>query len=260
MKENINDIRKCLEIIQKSFDEAEKCTSCEESCCDVYGNLVKRIYKSLNNIEQYYYTSSNEISINEVSSPYKYFSDDSWYNPYSCYEEECEPCECPEDCCDTCECIVDCTECVVDCTECVVDCTECTRAKIFLTSFDEQTIESYLPIAFENTPVQNDNLEVFELINQTTIVLKEEGFYSFEYFAMPKTANKTLALYLNNTELSLTRYTNRAASEKIIGRGIFYNNTPNSELKIVNIDNNDLKLEKGIIESTVLAYLYITQL
>ncbi len=251
MKENINEIRKCLKIIQKSFDEAEKCASCEESCCDIYGNLVKRIYASLNNIEQQYYSYSNEISIEEVSSPYKYFSDDSWYNPYSCYEEECEPCECecPEDCCESCECPEDC------CESC-----ECTNAKIFLTSFEEQTIESYLPISFENTPIQNDNLETFELINPSTIVLKKEGFYSFEYFAMPKTANKTLALYLNDVELTLTRYTNRAASEKIVGRGIFYNNTPNTELKIVNIDNNDFKLEKGIMENTILAYLYITRL
>ncbi len=215
MISNINNIRRYLSIIEKSFEDAENCATCTESCCDIFGNVSNKIYESLEELEEHLISSTDE-------------------EEFECCEEDCESFPC----CNNQE----------------------INPRIFLTAFGNQSVDTHLAINFSNDAKQNENFEFFEHINPATLILKEVGYYTFEYFVMPKTANQTVALFLNDIEVDLSKFTNRSASEKILGKGIFYNDTPNAELKLSNVDDGTLDIEKGKLDYTVSAYLFVSKL
>ncbi len=214
---NINNIKRYLALVEKAFKEAESCTSCSESCCDVYGNISSKIYEALDEIEQQLTKKSTENFKDELQEK---TTQELLYN--SIYPEKIK--------------------------------------KIFLSSFENQTIEPKSNIHFQNTSIQTDNLELFEQKNSYTIELKEKGAYAFEYFINSTTEKATVTLFIDNKEVDFSRFTSNTLASNIYGKGVFYNNETNSQLQIINISTDTLEIEKGTLDNTVLAYLCITKL
>lgn len=128
---------------------------------------------------------------------------------------------------------------------------EDTRSHIIsLTNYKEQTIEANGTIAF-NQYLSNDNSDAFEVIDNKTIAIKNKGFYKFDYTLLPKVANSTIALFLNNEELVGTRFTSLGTTVNLTGFGVIYVPYDNSKLNLVNVSTNNLFIRGGKFENTI---------
>ncbi len=263
----INDIKRYLCILEKSFNEATTCATCNESCCDIFHNIKKKIFCALDKLEEECIGECDMCTNND---------NDSCYCENECYEEDYECDDEDYECYDECDfCSYDNDE---DCTsnstcECICNCTcECTceppnggpvayeSRSIYLTSFVEQEVERLEPLSFENTPVQNEEENFYEKTSDTRVRIKQIGYYSFSIYVSPQVANETVALFLNDVEIPLTRYTARSASSILVGTGIFSTTEIDSILKVVNVSDKTLKIETGKLENTISTSLLLTKL
>lgn len=217
----VDDIRRYLLIIEKSFDEATQCRTCQESCCDMFHNIKSKIFYSLDKLEQ------------EQEGGYN-MTDRRRYDEYLC-----------------------CDECYEGGYE---DIEKNIGKSIYITSFLEQDIESLSPIAYENETVQNDYEYIFEKTSDITILIKERGYYSFYFYCIPKNNRETIALFLDDIELPFTRFTSKGDLNLIVGSGIFEVEKDYGEVKVINVTDNNLKIQSGALENTVTASLRIEKI
>ncbi|MFV0439995.1 MAG: hypothetical protein ACK5LV_01710 [Lachnospirales bacterium] len=232
LNENIEDIRKYLNIIQKSFDDAESCLTCSESCCDIFNNLSNKILSSLADLEE---------SVGEL------------VNCENCSNQECTATcpfeeECPFDISD------DCTNC--NCNN--VDAEEVNT--LGLISNEGATVKPSENISFNynSFDVLNiSNNSFFEVNNNQSILIKQAGVYIFEYYVLAKRGGLTTSLFNNNVEVPFSRFISQDNSRTIQGKGIF-NAESGTKVKLRNISDTNLKIEDGDLEDTISAYLYVT--
>lgn len=256
----IKDIKRYLWILEKSFNEATTCSTCNESCCDIFHNIKKKIFCALDNLEDECIGECNMCTDNKDS--YCCDENDCYEEEYECYDE-CDFCayDNDEDCSsnNNCECNCNCN-CECNCEPPNGEPVTFSSRSIYLTSFVEQEVDSLDALAFENTPVQNEAQNFYEKTSDTTVKIKAIGSYSFSFYVSPQVANETVAIFLNDVEIPFTRYTARSASSILVGTGIFSTTEVDSVLKVVNVSDKTLKIEEGKLENTITTSLLLTKL